>query len=65
MFLGAISTNEPPKVGDEIYVENEIIGQIVNFYEKDKEFYRILFEIRIEKANLDVMLRDIKIEIDK
>ena len=44
---------------------NEIIGQIVNFYEKDKEFYRILFEIRIEKANLDVMLRDIKIEIDK
>jgi len=65
MFLGAISINEPPKVGDEIYVENEIIGQIVNFYEKDKEFYRILFEIRIEKANLDVMLRDIKIEIDK
>ena len=65
MFLGAISTNEPPKVGDEIYVENEIIGQIVNFYEKDKEFYRILFEIRIEKANLDVMLKDIKIEIDK
>ena len=65
MFLGGISINEPPKVGDEIYVENEIIGQIVNFYEKDKEFYRILFEIRIEKANLDVMLRDIKIEIDK
>ena len=65
MFLWAISINEPPKVGDEIYVENEIIGQIVNFYEKDKEFYRILFEIRIEKANLDVMLRDIKIEIDK
>jgi hypothetical protein len=65
MFLGTISINEPPKVGDEIYVENEIIGQIVNFYEKDKEFYRILFEIRIEKANLDVMLRDIKIEIDK
>jgi folate-binding protein YgfZ len=65
MFLGAISINEPPKVGNEIYVENEIIGQIVNFYEKDKEFYRILFEIRIEKANLDVMLRDIKIEIDK
>ena len=65
MFLGAISINETPKVGDEIYVENEIIGQIVNFYEKDKEFYRILFEIRIEKANLDVMLRDIKIEIDK
>ena len=63
MYLGSINVEKPPKLGDEIYAEGLRAGQIINFYKKDDGLYRILFEMLIEKINLDLMLHDSKITI--
>jgi len=56
MYLGSIRTNKPPILADEISVEGDKVGQIINFYKKEDSHYRILFEILIEKSNLELML---------
>ena len=63
MYLGSINVEKLPKLGDEIYAEGLRAGQIINFYKKDDGLYRILFEMLIEKINLDLMLHDSKITI--
>ena len=64
MYLGGINSSEPIKLGDEITADGEKVGQIINFYNKDNDFYRILFEIRVEKINLELILGRNKIIID-
>ena len=64
MYLGGINSSEPIKLGDEITADGEKVGQIINFYNKDNDFYRILFEIRVEKTNLELILGRNKIIID-
>jgi folate-binding protein YgfZ len=56
LYLGSINSNKPPKLTDEISVEANTVGQIINFYKKDKNHYRILFEILIEKINSELIL---------
>ncbi|MDC0127634.1 folate-binding protein [Methylophilaceae bacterium] len=63
MYLGSIITDKPPKLADEIFVETSKVGQIINFYKKGKNYYRILFEILIETLDLDLMLHNNKIKI--
>ena len=65
MYLGSISTSKPPKLADDIFVEADKVGQIINFYKKDENHYRILFEILIEKINLELTLNSNKIIIDQ
>ena len=65
MYLGGINSPEPFKIGDEITANGEKVGQIINFYNKDNNFYRILFEIRVEKINLELILGKNKIIIDQ
>ena len=65
MYLGSIKSFEPIKIGDEITADNEKVGQIINFYNKDDNSYRVLFEIRIEKINLELILGSNKIIIDQ
>tara|TARA_X000000368_G_C23004668_1_gene700587 strand:+ start:359 stop:1303 length:945 start_codon:yes stop_codon:yes gene_type:complete len=61
MYLGSINSPESFKIGDEITANGEKVGQIINFYEEDADFYTILFEIRIEKINLELILGKNKI----
>jgi len=56
MYLGSINTKKSPSLGDEITVEGENVGQIINLYKKDLGVYRILFEILIEKLDSNLML---------
>ena len=56
MYLGSINTEKSPSLGDEITVEGENVGQIINLYKKDLGVYRILFEILIEKLDSKLML---------
>ena len=63
MYLGSISTSNPPNLTDEIFVDADKVGQIINFYKKDDNHYRILFEILIEKINLELMLLNTNIVI--
>ncbi len=65
MYLGDINSPESFKIGDEITANGEKVGQIINFYNKDNDFYRILFEIRIEKINSELILGKNKIIIDQ
>jgi len=65
MYLGSIRSSKPIKIGDEITADNEKVGQIINFYNKDDNSYRVLFEIRVEKINLELILGSNKIIIDQ
>ena len=65
MYLGSIKSSEPIQIGDEITADSEKVGQILNFYNKDDNSYRVLFEIRIEKINLELILGSNKIIIDQ
>ena len=38
MYLGSINTKKSPSLGDEITVEGENVGQIINLYKKDLDF---------------------------
>ena len=63
MYLGSISTSNPPNLADEIFVDADKVGQIINFYKKDENHYRILFEILIEKINFELILLNTNIAI--
>ena len=65
MYLGAITTEASPKLLEEITLNEKKVGQIINFYKKDKNLYRILFEILIDKLHEDLMLCNSKIIIDE
>ena len=58
MYLGSIKAITPPKLADEILVEDHKVGQIINFYKNGKHNYRILFEILIEKINLELKVSE-------
>ena len=65
MYLGAITTEASPKLLEEITLDEKKVGQIINFYKKDKNLYRILFEILIDKVHEDLLLHNSKIIIDE
>ena len=58
MYLGSVKVNSLPMLADEILVQGEKVGQIINFYKKSEGHYRILFELIIEKINLELILAD-------
>jgi len=58
MYLGSINAENPPKLGDEISVDGNKVGQIINLCKKDDGLYRILFEIIIEKLTSDLTLHN-------
>ena len=58
MYLGSVKVNSSPKLADDILVQGEKVGQIINLYKKSEGHYRILFELIIEKINLELMLPD-------
>ena len=65
MYLGTITTEASPKLLEEITLDEKKVGQIINFYKKDKNLYRILFEILIDKVHEDLLLYNSKIIIDE
>ena len=65
MYLGTITTEASPKLLEEITLDEKKVGQIINFYKKDKNLYRILFEILIDKVHEDLLLHNSKIIIDE
>ena len=56
MYLASVHVERAPMLGEEITLEGEKVGQIINIYKKDFGFYRILFEILIEKVDSSLML---------
>jgi len=56
MYLGSVHAERAPMLGEEITLKEERVGQIINIYKKDFGFYRILFEILIEKVDSSLML---------
>tara|TARA_B100000767_G_scaffold268379_1_gene288520 strand:+ start:253 stop:1209 length:957 start_codon:yes stop_codon:yes gene_type:complete len=65
MYLGSVKTNKPLKLADEILVEGDKVGQIINFYKNGENHYRILFETLIEKINLDLKVSGNIIDVTK
>ena len=63
MYLGIINVETSPKLGDEISLNGEKVGQIINLCKKNDDRYQILFEILIGKIGSDLMLHKNKIII--
>ena len=56
LYSGCVELLELPKLGSDILVDDEKVGCLVNFYKKKNNVFKILIELRIEKAESHLTL---------
>ena len=64
MYQADLESDEVIKYGEEIYLNNEIVGHIVNF-SKSKSAYKLLVELKVEVDNKPITLKNKPLTIFK
>jgi len=50
MYLGSIELSNNPVLGSDVKVGDEKVGSLVNYYKQKNDVFKVLVELRIEKA---------------
>ena len=64
MYQANLESDEVIKYGEEIYLNNEIIGHIVNFSKRDSA-YKLLVELKVEADDKSITLKNKPLKIFK
>ena len=64
MYQANLESDEVIKYGEEIYLNNEIVGHIVNF-SKSNSAYKLLVELKVEADNKPITLKKKPLKIFK
>jgi hypothetical protein len=64
MYQANLESDEAVKYGEEIYLNNEIVGHIVNF-SKSNSTYKLLIELKVEADNKPITLKNKPLKIFK
>ena len=64
MYQAYIESNEEIKCGEEIYLNDEIVGHVVNFSTSNSA-YKLLIELKVEEENKPITLKDKPLKIFK
>ena len=64
MYQANLESDEVLEYGEEIYLNNEIVGHIVNF-SKGNTAYKLLVELKVEADNKPITLKNKPLKIFK
>ena len=64
MYQADLESDEVIKYGEEIYLNKEIVGHIVNF-SKSNSAYKLLVELKVEADNKPITLKNKPLTIFK
>ena len=64
MYQAYLESNEEIKCGEEIYLNDEIVGHVVNFSTSNSA-YKLLIELKVEEENKPITLKDKPLKIFK
>ena len=64
MYQANLESNEEIKCGEEIYLNDEIVGHVVNFSTSNSA-YKLLIELKVEEENKPITLKDKPLQIFK